>query len=344
MKSKIILGILFILLIIGGLVGYNFYNKIFAPAVIKDSKVYIPTNSSMTFLNEKLADFVENSDDFTWVAKQKKFTKPKGGMYLLKKGMSMNDLVNLFRSGNQTPIKVSFNNQDTLEKLAGRVAQQIESDSISLLNAFKDTSFLSKNNFTEKSVLGMYIPNQYEFYWNTTPENFRNTMLKYYNKFWNKNRLAKASKLGLTKDQVIGLASIVHKETAQISERPVVAGLYLNRYKSNWPLEADPTIIYALKEINGQDFIVKRVLFKDIENTKNSPYNTYKHVGIPPTLIGMPDISAIDAVLNPAKHNYYFMCASVDNIGFHEFAKTLAQHNRNATKYQRWINNQGIRR
>ncbi len=343
MKNKILI-IVCALLVITSAVGFYFYNKIFSSAVTKDTTVFITSDSDMDALKDVLNGVVDNYDDFLWVADKKKFKSPKGGMYVLNKGMSLNDLVNLFRSGNQTAVKVAFNNQDTLEKLAGRIAQQIETDSISLLNAFKAPEFLKKNDFTEKSVLGMYIPNQYQFYWNISPESFRDKMLKQYNKFWNKSRLEKAEKLGLTKDQVITLASIVQKETAQISERPKVAGLYLNRYKSKWPLEADPTIIYALREINGQDFIVKRVLFRDIENTKKSPYNTYKNPGLPPSLIAMPDISSIDAVLNPAKHDYYFMCASVDNIGFHEFAKSLSQHNRNAAKYQRWISNQGIKR
>lgn len=343
MKNKIIITF-GILLLISGAVGFYFYNKIFSTAVSKEASIFIKSNSTMDDLKASLQDVVNNYEDFLWVADLKKFNKPKGGMYIVKKGMSMNDLVNLFRSGNQTAIKVTFNNQDTLEKLAGRIAQQIEADSISLLNAFREPQFLRENDFTEKSVLGMYIPNQYEIYWNTSPESFRKKMLNQYNKFWNKSRLDKASKLGLSEDQVITLASIVQKETAQVSERPMVAGLYLNRFKNNWPLEADPTIIYALKQTNGQDFIVKRVLFRDIENTKNSPYNTYKKVGLPPAPIAMPDISSIEAVLNPAKHDYYFMCASVDKIGFHEFAKTLGQHNRNAAKYQRWINNQGIKR
>ena len=188
----------------------------------------------------------------------------------------------------------------------------------------------------------MYIPNKYEIYWNTSPEKLRAKMLSEYQKFWNENRTAKAKKLGLTKDQVITLASIVQKETAQISERPTVAGLYLNRYNDNWPLQADPTVIYALKEKHGHDKVFKRVLNKDL--TINSKYNTYKHTGLPPSLIAMPDISAIDAVLNPEKHNYYYMCASVDNIGYHDFAKTLSQHNRNALKYQNWISKQGIKR
>jgi UPF0755 protein len=163
-----------------------------------------------------------------------------------------------------------------------------------------------------------------------------------YERFWNESRLHKAKKLNLTNEEVITLASIVQKETAQNSERPIVAGLYLNRLKNRWPLEADPTIIYALKEKYGQDFNVKRVLLKDLKI--DSPYNTYTNRGVPPSLIAMPDISAIDGVLNAKKHNYFYMCANVDKLGYHTFAKSLAQHNRNAAKYHRWMNKQKIHR
>lgn len=342
MNKKLIFGILIGILLCSGILGLNFYNKIFGSAVTKDAKVFIKSNFTMDDVQNAIKPYVKNADNYTWVANKKKFTKPKSGMYQLKKGMSMNDLVNKLRAGNQTPVKISFNNQDTLEKLAGRLAQQLEIDSLTLLNTMKDSEFLQKNDFTEKSVLGMYIPNQYEVYWNTSAEKFRAKMLKYYNTFWNASRLKKAEKLSLTRDQIITLASIVQKETAQASERPMVAGLYLNRYKDGWPLQADPTVIFALKEKHGHDKVFKRVLNKDLEI--NSPYNTYKQKGLPPTLIAMPDVSSIDAVLNPAKHNYYYMCASTEKIGFHDFAKTLAQHNRNAQKYQRWISQRGINR
>ncbi len=341
MKNKLIYTFA-ALLLIGAGVGYHFYTKIFGKAIIKNTEIFIPTNSSLKEVTNILEPFINNSNNFTWVAKQKKYTKPKAGKYILKEGMNTNELVNLLRSGNQTAVKVSFNNQDSLEKLAGRIAQQLETDSISLLKAMSDITFLKKQNLDKRAALGMYIPNQYEFYWNISPEKFRNKMLTYYHNFWNKSRLQKAAALNLTKNQVTTLASIVQKETAKVDERPIVAGLYLNRYKNGWALQADPTVIYALKEKNGQDFVVKRVLNKDLEI--DSPYNTYKNVGLPPAPIGMPDISAIDAVLNPAKHNYFYMCASVDKIGFHEFANSLAQHNRNAAKYQRWINERGIKR
>lgn len=251
-------------------------------------------------------------------------------------------MVNLLRNGRQTPVNVIFNNQHSLEKLAGRISLQIEADSIFILNSMLEKSFLIQHEFSEKTALGMYVPNSYEFYWNTSADQFRDRMLKEYIVFWTEKRTQQANDLNLNKTQIIALASVVQKETAKVSERPIVAGLYLNRIKSDWALQADPTIIYALKEKHGQDFIVKRVLLKDLEI--DSPYNTYIHKGVPPSLIAMPDISSIDAVLFSNKHNYYYMCASVDNIGYHEFANSLKQHNKNAKKYQRWISEKGINR
>ncbi|AUC83787.1 endolytic transglycosylase MltG [Polaribacter sp. ALD11] len=341
MKKKIIYTFAAIL-IIGGMFGYNYYQKIFGKAITKEHVLFVTATSSLLDVKKELEEYSKSPETFLWVAAKKNFSNPKPGRYVLTAGMSNNDLVNILRSGRQTPFKLSFNNQDTLEKFAGRIAEQIEADSISLLTSFKEEAFLSKNNLTEKSVLQILIPNTYEFYWTVSPENFRAKMLVSYKRFWNENRLQKAKKLNLTKSEVITLASIVQKETAQNSERPIVAGLYLNRLNDGWPLQADPTIIYCVKEIKGQDYVVKRVLTVDLEI--NSPYNTYKNKGLPPTLISMPDISAIDGVLNATKHNYFYMCASIDKIGYHEFAKTLTQHNRNAAKYQRWLNTQGVNR
>ena len=237
---------------------------------------------------------------------------------------------------------MSFNNQDSFEKLAERISEQIEADSISLLKSFTESAFLNKAGFNSANAIGMYIPNSYEFYWNTTAEEFRKKMLNEYNKFWDATRLEKAKKLNLTKNEVITLASIVQKETASASERPIVAKLYLNRLENGWPLQADPTIIFALKAKLGNEMVIKRVFSKDLEI--NSPYNTYKNTGLPPGPISMPDISSIEAVLNPASHDYFYMCASVTNFGTHEFAKTLEQHNKNAAKYQLWLKKQGIDR
>lgn len=342
MGKKIIYAGISIVIAICAIFGYNCYNKIFGEAITKKIELYVKSSDSLNDIKDNIADYSKYPNAFLLVSAQKNFSKPKSGRYILKKGMSNNDIVNLLRSGNQTPIKVSFNNQDTLEKLAGRIAQQLETDSISLLNSFLNKEFLSKNNLTEKSVLQIFIPNSYQFYWTTSAENFRNKIFKEYNRFWNKSRNKKAKALNLSKSEVITLASIVQKETAKKEERPIVAGLYLNRLKKGWPLQADPTIIYCIKQNKGQDYVVKRVLTADLKI--KSPYNTYKNKGLPPTLIAMPDISAIEGVLNAQKHNYFYMCANVDKLGYHAFAKSLSQHNRNAVKYHRWMNKQRVHR
>lgn len=341
MSKKFIYTAIIIVVLIGGIVGYNYYQKIFGEAIIKKTILFVNSTDTLNDIKNNLVGISKNQS-FLFVAAKKNFSKPKVGRYILEEGMSNNDIVNLLRSGNQTPIKVTFNNQDTLEKLANRIAQQLETDTTSLLKSFKDKSFLSKNNLTEKSILQIFIPNSYEFYWDTSAEKFRNKMLLEYHHFWNKSRLDKAKKINLSIDEVVTLASIVQKETAQKKERPTVAGLYLNRLKKGWPLQADPTIIYSIRELKGQNYVVRRVLTADLEI--NSPYNTYKNIGLPPTLIAMPDISSVDAVLNSEKHNYMYMCVNVDKLGYHAFAKTLRQHNRNAAKYHRWLNRQGVNR
>ena len=342
-KKKLLIVSLAIIAILSTVIVLNFYTKIYSANTTKETYIYIPTNSNFDDVVTILNPILENSNSFKWVAHKKNYQNQiKSGKYKIDLGMNNNDLVNLLRSGNQITIKLSFNNQDTIEKLAGRIAEQIEPDSLELLTSFTNSDFLKRNNIKKEQILGMYIPNSYEFYWNTTADNFRDKMLAEYHTFWTDTRKEQAKKQGLTANEVITLASIVQKETATISERPKVAGLYLNRLNHKWPLQADPTIIFSIKEKKGQDIVIKRVLFKDLEI--DSKYNTYKYSGLPPGPIAMPDISSINAILNPEKHNYYYMCADVDNFGKHAFAKTLAQHNRNAAKYQQWISKQGINR
>jgi UPF0755 protein len=340
-KKTISIGI-FVILGIGGIIGLQYYNRIFSNNIRKPGNIFIESKDNIPDVKKKIAAFLEDDEAFHWVAVQKKFNQPKAGKYILKKGMSNNNIVNLLRSGNQTPVKVAFNNQDTLEKLAHRIATQVETDSTKLIQAFLDPLFLKENNFSEKTVLGIFIPNRYEVYWTISAEKFRDKMLKEYTLFWNSRRIESAKKLNLSKKEVITLASIVQKETTQLAERPIVAGLYLNRLKKGWPLQADPTVIFCIREKKGQNTVIKRVLTTDLKI--DSPYNTYLYKGLPPGVISMPDVSAIDAVLNASKHNYYYMCANTEKIGFHTFAKTLSQHNRNAEKYHRWLNNKGINR
>ena len=249
MNKRLILIFVTLSLIFSGIVSYHYYQHIFGSLVTKTGAVYIRSTDNINDVKKSLNDFIGNETIFFWLANKKNYKKPKAGKYTLKQGMSLNDIINLLRSGNQTPVKVSFNNQDSLEKFSGRIAEQLELDSISILKAFKDPIFLKTNKLSKLSALEILIPNTYEFYWNVSAEKFRTNMLKEFKKFWNKDRLHKAAQIKMSPSQIMTLASIVQKETAKVSERPIVAGLYLNRLKRNIPLQADPTIIYILKHI-----------------------------------------------------------------------------------------------
>jgi len=344
--KKIIVVIALLGLVVAGYFSYFVYNAMFVDNTAfnnEEAYIYVPSNSSYEDVRELLTPLLKDIDRFDALADRKKYVSNiKAGRFVIKKGMNNNDIINSIRSKN-IPIKVSFNNQESLEALAGRIANQIEADSASVISSMKETSFLSENNFNKKTALGMYIPNSYEFFWNTSGEQFRDRMLTEYNRFWTESKLNKAKALGLSPQEVITLASIVQKETAKVDERPRVAGVYVNRLKRGMPLQADPTVIYAMKYESGDfDQVIKRVLYKDLE--LDSPYNTYKYGGLPPGLIAMPDVSSINAVLNFEEHSYYYFVVNVENFGYHKFAKTLSQHNRNRQEYVRWINKQGINR
>ena len=266
----------------------------------------------------------------------------KAGRFLITKGMTNNDIINSIRSRN-LPVKIAFNNQHTLSDLAARISRQIEADSTALISAFTDKEFLKSHGFTKENALGMYLPNSYEFFWNTSATTFRNRMLKQYNRFWNASRLEKAKTAGLTPHKVMVLAAIVHEESKQASEQPRIAGVYINRLNNAWPLQADPTLKFAAYQLpKYKNTIIKRVL--NVHKTINSPYNTYKYKGLPPGLIAMPDLTAIEAVLNYERHSYFYFAADPQNPGFHQFAKTLQGHNQNARNYQAYLNRRGFRK
>jgi UPF0755 protein len=342
--KKIILAIVLIGLVIGGFFSYYIYSAMFKPNTAFNNDVayiYVSTNSSYQEVREQLEPLLKNIDKFDALAEQKKYTTNiKAGKFEIKKGMSNNDIINSIRSNNR-PIKISFNNQETLKKLAGRISNQIEADSSSLYKAMTDTSFFNENGFTNKTVLGMYVPNSYEVFWNTSANQFRDRMLKEYNRFWNADRISKAKTIGLSQDEVITLASIVYEESKEKTEQPRIAGVYMNRIRIGMPLQADPTIRFAAYQLpKYKNTIIRRVL--NVHKEINSPYNTYKNAGLPPGLIAMPDISAIDAVLNFEKHKYLYFAADAKRYGYHKFAKTLSQHNVNARAYQRYLSSQGI--
>lgn len=332
-------------LVIAGIIAAYVYNQAFTANTTFNQKevfVYIPSGATYEEAKEELSPFISNMDKFDFVAEQRKYsTNVKSGRFKLKQNMTSFDIIQALRSN--LPVKVAFNNQESLEKLAQRLSSEIEPDSLQLIKAFTDVDFLKENEIDRENALSLFIPNSYEFYWNTSAEKFANKLAKEYRKFWTDSRKQKAANLNLSPQQVSVLASIVQKETAKVSERPRVAGVYLNRLKTGMPLQADPTVIYAIKKKSGDfDQVIKRVLHADL--VIDSPYNTYKYAGLPPGPITMPDISSIDAVLNAEKHDYLYFCASPDKPGYHAFASNYTQHMINARKYANWVNKLGINR
>ena len=224
-----------------------------------------------------------------------------------------------------------------IENVAAKAARFIEPDSVDLLIAFRNPINLEKYGFTEETLMSLFIPNTYEFFWNTSPEAFLERMKKEHDKFWEQNnRLKKAEKLGLKPAEVYTVASIVEKETLQNSEKKRMAGVYLNRLEINMKLQADPTSVFATK-----DFTTKQVT--DYHTNFDSPYNTYRYAGLPPGPIAMASIASIDAVLNREDHKYYYFCAKGDGSGLHNFAKNLNGHNQNVRIYKSNLRKRGLR-
>jgi len=332
---------LLLIVALGGYSAWKFYSVIFRPNVgftENDRYFYIPTKSSFEQVSVALAKegIIQNQATFNWVAEQKNYKRHvKAGRYLLARGMSNNNLVNLLRSGVQKPILVTFNNVRFKEDLAGKVAAFLEADSTQIITLLNNQKFVSKYGFNTTTFLTLFLPNTYEFYWNTSAEEFVIKMTSEYKKFWTAERKQKAKALGLSQSEVSILASIVQKETNKNDEKPTVAGVYLNRLKKGMLLQADPTLVYA-----NRDFTARRVLNK--HKKIDSPYNTYKYKGLPPGPICLPSISSINAVLNAKKHSYLFFCAKADNSGYHSFAATYKEHLRNARAFQRELNRRKV--
>lgn len=340
MKKILKIGLI-LCLIIAAVVYFKFFTS---NTAFKEEKtfVHIPSNSSYKDAKKIITPYLKNYSDFEYLAKLANYpSKVKSGRFLLEKGMSSLQIVKSLR--HNVPVKLAFNNQERLENLVQRLSSQIEPDSLKLINTITDSVFMQQNGFNKNNVIGMFLPNSYEVYWNTSAEKFRDKMLKEYKNFWTNERLEKAKKLNMTPMEVVTLASIVHKETVKGDERPKVAKVYLNRLAIGMALQADPTVIYSLKlRDNNFNQVIKRVLYNDL--TISSPYNTYINRGLPPGPIAMPDLNAVDAVLNPDNNDYIYFCASVDRFGYHEFASNYPQHQVNAAKYSKWLNEQGTRR
>lgn len=332
-KRMVIIGIIALFLGLMLLVAMRGYYWVFGSNVITAKSeahyLYLPPNATFDEAIQLLEreKILVNQRSFLFVAKLMGYDQAvKAGRYKVTSGMSNHTLVSMLRSGNQSAVNVTFHEIRTKERLAQIVSQKILADSSEIVQLLNNDETLKTFGFSKETVLALFIPNTYQIYWNTNAEQFILRIKKEYDKFWDNNRREKAASIVLSPIEVSILASIIDEETNKNDEKPTIAGVYLNRLKIGMPLQACPTVKFAMG-----DFTVKRVLDSDL--LIDSPYNTYQHTGLPPGPIRMPSVASIDAVLSPEKHDYLFMCAKEDFSGYHNFAKTLAQHNRNSAKY-----------
>ena len=337
--GKIVILVFTIALVFVGIRAYQLYQFIFRENIKTEYILYIHKNWTFEQVKDSLTvhDVFFSPKAFSWVSKKKNYKKSiKPGRYELKEGMNTNQVVNMLRAGLQTPLNVTFNNVRFKEQLASKVSNYILADSAEIVALFSNEKLIEESGFNSETFKAMFIPETYQFYWTTTSLEFAKRMKEEYEKFWNKDRLEKAKILELSPVEVSILASIVQEETAKKDELKRVAGLYVNRLKKGMYLQADPTVKYAVG-----DATIQRVLTRHLEI--DSPYNTYKNLGLPPGPINFPETISIDAVLNYEEHKYIFMCAKEDFSGYHNFAVTLSQHNRNAAKYRAALDKNKIR-
>ena len=329
-KHHLLLGFaLFVVMLI-----FTAYQHIYTPNIQverEDTHLYITKNTDF----QKLLKFVTQEGivtdpiSFAFMAKLMKYQENiKPGKYLLRKNMTNIEAIRYLRAGGGEIDKIQFNHGRKIEDIAGKICGPVIADSVKFLELTHSPDVAESYGFKKETFIAMFIPNTYEVYWNTDEQELLDRMKKEYDHFWNKDRKAKAEKLGLSPIEVSILASIVQAETYQPDEKPMVAGLYLNRLKQGIMLQADPTLIFA-----NNDFTIKTVL--NIHKEIDSPYNTYKYTGLPPGPINLPSISSIDAVLNAVKHDHIFMCAKGDCSGYHNFAKTNNEHNKNRVIYKK---------
>lgn len=311
-----------------------FFKTFFMPnyQVDDDSEKYIYVRDSASYNDviDSLRIFSSGSDVllFKIASTILGYEKIKPGRYEISGTTSNFNLVRRLKNGRQEPLNLTFNNIRTKNQLAARLSTQIMADSTSIVQLLSDSAFLASEGFTPETSIAVFIPNTYELYWDTDAKELFAKMKKEYDKFWNDERKQKAAAIPLSQVEVHTLASIVEEETNSKAERPKVAGLYINRLKTNMPLQADPTLKFAVG-----DFSIKRLKLEHI--LKISPYNTYRNKGLPPGPIRVASANGIDAVLNYEKHAYIFMCAKETFDGQHNFAVTYAEHTANARRYQK---------
>jgi len=332
MRNRNLLHRILILLVFFMLVGFVIiWISFFSPVKVADegSEVYIGMDAVYEDVKDSLRvkGILVNETAFDLLAKRKRYVSNiKPGRYVITDNMSNNNIVNLLRSGNQSPVRITFNNIRTLAELSQRLSSQLAIDSSGIYNSLNDESLYSNEGFTRETIIAAFIPDTYEVYWTITPAELISRMIREFRSFWNSERLKKANDLGLTPVEVSILASIVDDEVLKEDEKSRIAGVYMNRLRRDMPMQACPTIKFALN-----DFTIRRVLKEHLK--VDSPYNTYIHTGLPPGPVRCASQSGINAVLNAEDHNYLYFVARHDFSGYHHFSTNLRDHVNYANKY-----------
>lgn len=316
--------------------------KVFGPNtgdMHKGEYLYIPTGASYMLVLDELVNggYIDDVASFDILAKRANYPDMvKAGKFKIAKGTSNYNLIRKLRSGKQEPVKLVINKLRTKQDFIEMISAQLEPDSAEMAVILNDNSFLTSHGFDTNTAMAAVIPDTYEFYWNTSAEKVYARLAEYYKKYWTAERTTLADSLGLTPTEVIILASIVEEETNKNDEKSNVASVYLNRIKKNMPLQADPTVKFAVG-----DFAIKRVL--KVHTEYDSPYNTYMYAGLPPGPINTPSKATINAVLHTEPTEYLYFCAKEDFSGYHNFASNYNEHMKNARAYQKALNEAGIK-
>lgn len=296
--------------------------------------IYINKDDSQAIVKQKLTDAGVRSVGFSLLSNIMHYSV-RGGKYAIQDGENIIAIFRKLRNGQQEPVNLTIPSARTLERLASYLSNNLMIDSLEIINCFNDSTYTSTYGYSPATLPALFIPNTYQVYWDISIDNLMKRMQKENNAFWEK-REEKAKATGFSHTEICTIASIVEEETANNAEKPMIAGMYIKRLQIGMPLQADPTVKFAVG-----DFSLKRIYHKHL--TTDSPYNTYMYEGLPPGPIRIASIASIDAVLNYVHHNYIYMCAKEDFSGTHNFAATYDEHLRNARKYTKALNERGIK-
>ena len=341
----IFLALVFVVAVISFFVVKPMYEGVYKPNIELGEKeekfIFIRTHYDFNDVQKYLyrEKIMKDTASFGWMARRMKY-RVKPGKYLVKDGMNNLVLVRLLRSGASVPVNIPFRNIRFKTQVAGIFGRNLEADSFRVLQLLEDRHFMDSLGINRNDPMAYFISDTYQFKWNTSAKQAIIRMKNEWDKIWTSGRKADAERMGLTPEKVMSLAAIVQEETARKDESPRIAGVYLNRLKKGMKLQADPTVKYVeMKENPGKE--IKRIYYKSLK--KDDPYNTYMYTGLPPGPIVVPELWAIEAVLDAEQHDYIYFAAKEDFSGYHNFSANYNEHQKNADKYRKELDNRQIR-